>query len=137
MAGTEPIERVRIYLNERDQAENQPLYLAVLELLLREGATGATVLRGIAGFGAGSRLRTSGIADFTPAPILIEWVDRAERVARVLPMLDDLLPNALITIEDLRAYRAVLRTGGPFGDRTVGQMMARAVATTTRDMPLR
>ena len=137
MSGTELIQRVRIYLNERDQAEGQPLYLAALERLRREGATGATVLRGIAGFGAGSRLRPTGIADFTPAPIVIEWVDRAERVARVLPVLDDLLPDALITIEDLRAYRAVLRSGGPFGDRTVGQMMAREVAAATRDMPLR
>jgi PII-like signaling protein len=137
MSGTELIQRVRIYLNERDQAEGQPLYLAALERLRREGATGATVLRGIAGFGAGSRLRTTGIADFTPAPIVIEWVDRVERVARVLPVLDDLLPDALITIEDLRAYRAVLHSGGPFGDRTVGQMMAREVAAATRDMPLR
>jgi PII-like signaling protein len=137
MSGTEPIQRVRIYLNERDQAEGQSLYLAALERLRREGATGATALRGIAGFGAGSRLRTSGIADFTPAPILIEWVDRAERVARVLPALDDLLPDALITIEELRAYRAVLRAAGPFGDRTVGQMMAREVAAATRDMSLR
>jgi CBS domain-containing protein len=137
MSGTESIQRVRIYLNERDQAESQPLYLATLERLRREGATGATALRGIAGFGAGSRLRTSGIADFTAAPIVIEWVDRAERVARVLPALDDLLPDALITIEDLRAYRAVLRSTGPFGDRTVGRMMLREVATATRDMPLR
>ncbi len=137
MSGTERIQRVRIYLNERDQAAGQPLYLAALERLRREGATGATVLRGIAGFGAGSRLRIAGVADFTPAPIVIEWVDRAERVARVLPVLDDLLPDALITIEDLRAYRAVLRSGGPFGDRTVGQMMAREVAAATRDMPLR
>src|SRR4051794_6598653 len=137
MSSTEPIQRVRIYLNEHDQAAGQSLYLAVLERLRREGATGATALRGIAGFGAGSRLRTSGVADFTPAPIVIEWVDRAERVVRVLPALDDLLPDALITIEDLRAYRAVLRSGGPFGDRTVGQMMAREVAAATRDMSLR
>ena len=53
MSGTESIQRVRIYLNERDQAESQPLYLATLERLRREGATGATALRGIAGFGAG------------------------------------------------------------------------------------
>jgi CBS domain-containing protein len=137
MSSTEPIQRVRIYLNERDQAEHQPLYLAVLERLRREGATGATALRGVAGFGAGSRLRTSGVADFTPAPVVIEWVDRAERVARVLPALDDLLPDALITIEDLRAYRAVLRSAGPFGERTVGQMMAREVAAATPEMPLR
>src|SRR5262249_15003356 len=137
MPGTELIQRVRIYLNERDMLEGQPLYLATLERLRREGATGATALRGIAGFGAGSRLRTAGIADFTPAPVVIEWVDRAERVARVLPALDHLLPQALITVEDLRVYRAVLRSGGPFSDRTVGQVMAREVAAATPDMPLR
>ena len=66
MSGTELIQRVRIYLNERDMAEGQPLYLATLERLRREGATGATALRGIAGFGAGSRLRTAGLADSAP-----------------------------------------------------------------------
>ncbi|MEO7912509.1 MAG: DUF190 domain-containing protein [Roseiflexaceae bacterium] len=137
MPSTEGLQRVRMYLNERDLVAGQPLYLAALERLRREGATGATALRGVAGFGAGSRLRTTGIADFTPAPIVIEWVDRAERVARVLPALDDLLPDALITIEDLRAYRAVLRSGGPFGDRTVGEMMLREVATATQTMSLR
>lgn len=137
MSSTEGIQRVRMYLNERDQVAGQPLYLAVLERLRREGATGATALRGIAGFGAGSRLRTTGIADFTPAPIVIEWVDRAERVARVLSALDALLPDALITIEDLHAYRAVLRSGGPFGDRTVGEMMTREVAAARQDMSLR
>jgi len=137
MPGTERIQRVRIYLNERDQAGGQPLYLAALERLRREGATGATALRGVAGFGAGSRLRIAGLADFSPAPIVIEWVDRVERIARVLPTLDDLLPEALITVEDLNVYRAVLRSSGPFGDRTVGQMMAREVAAATRDMPLR
>jgi PII-like signaling protein/predicted transcriptional regulator len=137
MSGTERIQRVRIYLNERDQAGGQPMYLAALERLRREGATGATALRGVAGFGAGSRLRTAGVADFSPAPIVIEWVDRLERIARVLPTLDDLLPEALITVEDLNVYRAVLRSSGPFGDRTVGQMMAREVAAATPTMSLR
>src|SRR5262245_60964758 len=96
------IQRVRIYLGERDLAAGQPLYLAALERLRREGATGATALRGIAGFGPGRRLRTAGAADLDQSPpVVIEWVDRAERVARVLPALDDLLPNALITIEDV------------------------------------
>src|SRR4051794_33948897 len=99
MPTNEPIQRVRIYLNERDMSEGQPLYLATLDRLRREGATGATALRGIAGFGAGSRVRTAGVADLTAAPIVIEWVDRAERVVRVLPRLDDLLSAALITVE--------------------------------------
>jgi PII-like signaling protein/predicted transcriptional regulator len=137
MANNELIRRVRIYLNERDMVEGQPLYLATLEQLRRAGATGATALRGIAGFGAGSRLRTAGPADFTSAPIVIEWVDRAERVARVLPALDALLPTALITIEDLQVHRALLRAGGPFGERTVGDVMLHEIATAELAMPLR
>src|SRR6185436_20614094 len=98
MLGHEPIQRVRIYLSERDVAEGQPLYLAVLERLQREGATGATALSGVAGFGAGHRLRSAGAADFRQSPpIVIEWVDRTERIGRVLPALDELLPDALIT----------------------------------------
>jgi len=125
-----PIQRVRIYLSERDTFEGQPLYLAALERLRREGATGASALRGVAGFGPGRRLRTAGTADLGQSPpIVLEWVDHAERVARVLATLDDLLPDALITIEDLRVYRAVLRAAGPFGERTVRDVLARDIAT--------
>lgn len=137
MEGTESITRVRIYLSERDQSGGQALYLAVLDRLQREGATGATVLRGIAGFGAGQRLRTSGAGALNSTPIVLEWVDRTERVGRVLPALDDLLGEALVTVESLRVYRAVLRASGPFGERTVGQMMQREPASARPDTPLR
>ncbi len=115
----------------------RPLYVAALEQLRREGATGATVLRGIAGFGAGHRTRTIGPIDLDQSPpIVIEWVDRAERVARVLPMLDEMLPNALITIEDLRVYQAALRSSGPFGEQTVGEVMDRDISTVGLSTPL-
>jgi CBS domain-containing protein len=131
------IQRVRIYLSERDTIAGQPLYLAALERLRREGATGATALRGVAGFGPGHRLRTAGTADLNLSPpIVIEWIDRAERVARVLPTLDDLLPNALITIEGVQIYRAVLRAVGPFGERSVGEALERDVTTVGLDTPL-
>ena len=137
MAGTESITRVRIYLSERDQSGGQALYLAVLDRLQREGATGATVLRGIAGFGAGQRLRTAGAGALNSAPIVLEWVDRTERIGRVLPMLDDLLGEALVTVESLRVYRAVMRASGPFGERTAGQMMQAEPASARPDTPLR
>src|SRR6266545_3395356 len=136
MPGSEAVQRVRIYLSESDAVEGQPLYLAALDRLRSAGATGATALRGIAGFGAGQRVRPAAAA-LSAAPIVIEWVDRADRVARVLPMLDDLLPEALITVEDLRVYRAALRSSGPFGDRTVGEVMAREVAAAGQGMLLR
>lgn len=137
MTAGEPLQRVRIYLSERDSAEGQPLYLIALDRLRREGASGATALRGIAGFGAGHRLRTAGIADFSQhTPIVIEWLDRAERVARVLPALDDLLGEALITIEDIRAYRAALRSGGPFGSRSIADVSRGDIMTVPPDLPL-
>jgi PII-like signaling protein/predicted transcriptional regulator len=135
MQATEPVQRVRIYLNESDTINDQPLHIVVLERLRREGATGATAIRGIAGFGAGSRVRTAGPADLTRSlPVVIEWIDRTERVGRVLPAIDELLPNALITVEDLRVYRAALRSSGPFGERVVGDALAGDVVTFTRDV---
>ncbi|MCS6839194.1 MAG: DUF190 domain-containing protein [Roseiflexaceae bacterium] len=137
MTAGEPLQRVRIYLSERDSAEGQPLYLVALDRLRREGASGATALRGIAGFGAGQRLRTAGIADFgQQAPVIIEWLDRAERVARVLPALDELLGDALITIEDIRAYRAALRSSGPFGSRSIADVARGDITTVSPEMSL-
>ncbi|MFN8503684.1 DUF190 domain-containing protein [Kouleothrix sp.] len=137
MSHSEIVKRVRVYLNERDMAEGQPLYQAALDQLSRAGATGATALRGVAGFGAGQRLRATGAGDTATAPIVIEWIDRADRVGRILPQLDELLRDALITIEDVRVYRAVLRSSGPFGDRTVGQMMRAQPAAGHPTMPAR
>lgn len=135
MTATEPVQRVRIYLSERDTAEGQPLYLVTLDRLRREGATGATAIRGVAGFGAGHRL--GGMVELSQSsPVVIEWVDRADRVARVLPALDELLPEALITVEDLRVYRAVLRSGGAFGGRSVGETLDRAAKGAPRQAGL-
>lgn len=138
MTAGEPVQRVRIYINERDTHEGRALYLAVMERLRREGATGATALRGVAGFGAGHRVRAGGLVDISDTqPVVIDWVDRAERVARVMPMVEDLLQEAFVTIEELRAYRAALRSSGPFGGQTAGEVMLHTVVTGTPAMPIR
>ncbi|NOK60265.1 MAG: CBS domain [Chloroflexi bacterium AL-W] len=137
MHTTEPVQRIRIYISERDTAEGQALYLTVLGYLRQHGATGATVLRGVAGFGAGIRRRTAGVSDFTQSlPVVIEWVDRTERVARIMPTIDELLPDALITVEELQVYRAALRSSGPFGERQVGEVAAQDVLVTHPDASL-
>lgn len=127
------VQRVRIYLSRSDQWEGRPLYLAVLDLLRRSGATGATALQGLAGFGPGQRTRAGGLdRPEDHQPVLIEWIDRAERVQRLLPLLDELIGSALVTVEEIPVHRALLRARGPFAaDRSVGDMMqkpARAVA---------
>ncbi len=137
MPSSELIQRVRVYLSERDVSGGQTLYLAVLDRLRREGATGATALRGVAGFGAGTRAISNNPNDLTRTlPVVIEWVDRADRVARLLPALDDLLAEALVTIEEVQIYRAVLRSSGPLGERTVGELLDRDVATATPETHL-
>ena len=131
MPATDSVQRVRIYLSEGDEVSGQPLYLATLERLREAGATGATALRGIAGFGASHQLHTTQTSNPKSLPIIIEWVDRTERIARVLPSLDALLPTALITVETLQIYRAALRSSGPFGERSVGELAVRDGATAT------
>ncbi len=133
MSTQEQIQRVCMYVGEKEQWQGVPLYIAVLELLQREGATGATVLRGLAGFGPGHRLRVAAPGNMREnPPVVIEWIDRGERIAQILPLLDPLLAHALITLEDLHIYRARLRSQGPFAaEQNVSDFMQ----TTTQGLP--
>lgn len=100
---------VRIFIGESDTHEGRPLYQAIVELLRRRGLAGATVLRGIEGFGKSSRLHAAHILRLSEdLPIVIECVDLADRIESVLPALDDMIGDGLITMErvDVRIYRA-------------------------------
>jgi CBS domain-containing protein len=95
--------RVRIYSGEFSKWGWKPLYMAVLEFLRAEGAAGATVLRGVAGFGANSRIHTATIIRLSEdLPMVIEWVDAPERVERLLPRICDMVSDGLITVEDVQ-----------------------------------
>lgn len=134
MSTDDVVQRVRIYVNERDTHEGRLLYLAILERLWQEGATGATALRGMAGFGPGQRLRSGGIADMSRTqPVVIEWIDRVERVTRILSEIDAVAPQALITVEEVQIYRAALRSNGPFGGQAVGEALVTDALTITPD----
>jgi hypothetical protein len=100
---------LRIFIGESDTNDGRPLYQAIVETLRREGLAGATVLRGIEGFGKSSRLHTSHILRLSEdLPIVIECVDSAERIEAILPNLDAMIGDGLVTIErvDVRVYRA-------------------------------
>jgi PII-like signaling protein len=95
-------KRIRIYLNEVDHWQHHPLYLAILDTLRAEGCAGATVLRGIAGFGGHHRIHTAMLVDVTPSlPLVVEWIDTPERVAQVLPKIQTMVSSGLITSEDV------------------------------------
>jgi hypothetical protein len=99
---------VRVFIGESDTWHGKPLYQAIVERVREEGLAGATVLRGIEGFGADSRLHTSRILRLSEdLPVVIEIVDTEEQIARVLPLLDEMVGEGMVTLErvEIIAYR--------------------------------
>jgi PII-like signaling protein len=99
---------VRVFVGESDTWHGKPLYQAIVERLRREGLAGATVLRGIEGFGANSRIHTSRILRLSEdLPVVIEIADTAERIEQILPVLDEMVTEGLVTLErvEIIAYR--------------------------------
>jgi PII-like signaling protein len=104
-------ERVlmRIHIGEGDRYEGQPLYRRIVELLRSRHYAGATVMRGIMGFGATSKLHTDRFLELsTDLPIVIECIETEEKIDAILPELDGMLGGGLITLERARVimYRA-------------------------------
>lgn len=99
----------RIYIGETDRYGGHPLYVAIVHLLRERGLAGATVLRGIEGFGRKARLHTTRLLRLSEdLPILIEVVDEEAKIRAVLPELDVMVTEGLITLErvDVIAYRS-------------------------------
>jgi PII-like signaling protein len=91
---------VRIYIGESDSWQGVPLYEAIVRKVREMGLAGATVIRGVEGFGANSRIHTAKILRLSEdLPVLIEIVDKEERIGAVLPVLDEMIGEGLITIE--------------------------------------
>ncbi|MBI3946996.1 MAG: DUF190 domain-containing protein [Armatimonadetes bacterium] len=108
MKFTGPAKCVRIYIGESDQWHGRPLYTAIVERLREKDLAGATVLRGIEGYGANSRIHTARILRLSEdLPVVIEVVDVAERIERILPMLDEMVTEGLVTIQDVDVVRYV------------------------------
>ena len=99
---------LRIFVGEDDEHDGRPLYEAIVLALREHGLAGATVFRGMMGFGRSSVLHTSRVLRLSEdLPIVIECVDRQAAIERVLPVLDQLIGDGLVTLEkaDIRIYR--------------------------------
>ncbi|BCG45959.1 UPF0166 protein TM_0021 [Citrifermentans bremense] len=97
---------LRIFIGERDKYKHIPLYEALVELFRKEGFAGATVLRGIAGFGAHSMYHTDRLLRLsTDLPIVLEVVDQRERIEAVLPTVEGMMDGGLITMEKVLVLR--------------------------------
>ena len=91
---------LRIFIGEADRWHGKPLYLAIVHACVDAGMAGATVLRGIEGFGASSRVHTTRLLQLSQdLPLVIEIVDTEERIAAVLPRLDEMVTEGMITLE--------------------------------------
>ena len=97
---------VRIFIGESDTWHHRPLSEALLERLRKEGFAGATVFQAVAGFGAHSVVHTSHILRLSQdLPIVIEVVDTQEHVERLLPILDEMVAEGLVTLEKARVVK--------------------------------
>jgi PII-like signaling protein len=100
---------MRIHMGESDKWQGTPTYQAILELFRKEGFSGATVLRGVGGYGSTSIYHTDKILRLSQdLPIIIEVVEYSERIEAILPRLDEMVDGGLITLEKVRVilYRS-------------------------------
>jgi CBS-domain-containing membrane protein len=130
-------KQLNIFIGETDQYRHHALYMAIIEMLRREGCSGATAVRGIAGFGASSLIHTAAILRLSmDLPIVISVVDRPARIDRIIAPVREMAPHALITVHELE----VVQAGAPFReglpDVKVADVMRREVISVHPDSPL-
>ncbi len=100
---------LRIFIGENDKHEGRPLHEWIVNKAREGGLAGATVLRGLEGFGAHSRVHTAKVLRLSgDLPIVIEIVDSEEKIEAFLPVIDDAVDEGLATVErvEVRLYRS-------------------------------
>lgn len=103
---------LRIFIGESDRCGMQPLYTAIVEKARAAGLSGATVFKGIEGFGGHSVVHAARVFDLsTDLPILIEIADTDEKIRDFIPILDEIVHEGLITLENVEVIR--YKTGAP------------------------
>lgn len=97
---------MRIFIGEADRYQHRPLYEALVELLRKEGFAGATVLRGVSGFGAHSVYHTQKFLDLSAdLPLIVEVVDTQEKLEAIMPRIDEMMGGGMITLEKATVIR--------------------------------
>lgn len=100
---------LRVFAGENDRWHGKPLYEAIVARAREAGLAGATVLRGLMGYGAKSRIHTAKILRLSEdLPMVIELVDTAEKIQAFVPLLDEMVGDGMVTLEKVQviAYRA-------------------------------
>lgn len=94
---------LRIFIGEGDRWHGKPMYEAIVQRAREAGLAGATVLRGLMGYGAKSRIHTAKVLRLSEdLPIVIEIVDRSDRIQAFLPLLDEMVGDGMVTLEKVQ-----------------------------------
>ena len=105
--------RLTVYLGETDRWHHHPLYTEIVHRAHAAGLAGATVLRGVEGFGRSSRIHTTRILSLSEdLPVVVVIVDTDEKVRAFLPQLDELVPEGLVVLDRVEVERSVGREPG-------------------------
>jgi len=108
MEGFSPGRLIRVFIDERDRRGVQPLYTAIVEYLRSKGIAGATVFRGIEGYGSHHEIHVAKPFSWVPnVPVLVEVVDEAAKIETILPGLRDLVGEGLLTLENVEYLQIV------------------------------
>ncbi len=103
---------LRIHFGEDDQWQGRPLYEAIVERCRKLDIAGATVLSRHQGYGASTIIRRSHMLHFSSdAPILIQIIDTAENIQRLIPALDEMVQEGLIAMSDVEVIKYVHQEG--------------------------
>lgn len=103
---TSKAKRLRIYIGESDRWKRRSLYHAIVEKAKELDMAGATVFRGLMGYGADKRIHTASIVDLSSdLPILVEIIDSEEYIAKLLPFIDEMMEKGLVTIDDVEIIK--------------------------------
>ena len=111
---TGPAKIIKVYIGDSDQWQGKPLYAAIVQRAHDMGMAGATVLHGLEGFGATSRIHTARILRLAQdLPVVIDIIDKPERIAAFLPILEEMVGEGLITVTDTEVVRYVANPVAP------------------------
>lgn len=111
---TDNAQLLTIYIGEADKWHGKPLYTAIIETLRAEKFAGATVMRGVAGFGAHSHIHTAAILRLSEdLPLCIQVVDNAERISRAIEITGWMVNEGLITVQDVTVIKYTHRDLNP------------------------
>lgn len=105
-------QRLTVYIGEADRHGHTPLATEIVQRAHAAGLAGATVFRGVEGFGASNHIHTTRILTLSnDLPMVVVIVDSPESIAAFLPQLEELVTEGLVTLEDVEVVRYVGRTG--------------------------